>query len=361
MRIGKLVVVSLPLMVLGLFAIEWIPKNAFADEPIVIGGQTLTAEQKAALNALNTRLAAVKTLAAKIDDSAYKAEVARQIDELNRSRAKIERNFDQAAYEALMHSVISRYQVVALWLKSPAPSPSPVSPRGWTIVKTLSAPEANQAAAADEKFIFAITNTKVAKYDRQTEKLIAVSAGEAKHLNSGFLWQGRLYCAHSNYPQTPERSEIKVLDIESMQLTTFKDFGNYGGSLTWAVRESDHWWCNFALYGDDNAETFLVKFDDEWREVGRWTYPSEVVSQIGKMSLSGGIWRSGSLLVTDHDHPALYELRLPEQGSVLKFVERHLAPFTGQGIATDPLTGGLVGIDRPKRQVVFVNEKPAER
>jgi hypothetical protein len=124
--------------------------------------------------------------------------------------------------------------------------------------------------------VYAIANTKVAKYDRQSGTLIAVSTGEAKHLNSGFLWQRRLYCAHSNYPLLPEQSEIKVLDVETMQLSTFKDFGNFGGSLTWAVQQDGHWWCNFARYGANNAETFLVKFDGKWQELGRWS-PTTII------------------------------------------------------------------------------------
>ena len=208
--------------------------------------------------------------------------------------------------------------------------------------------------------MYAITNTKVAKYDRQSGMLIATSTGDAKHLNSGFLWQGRLYCAHSNYPLTPEQSEIKVLDVETMTLSTFKDFGNYGGSLTWAVLQDGHWWCNFARYGANNGQTFLVKFDDKWQEVARWTYPAEVVSQIGQMSFSGGLFQAGSLQVTDHDHAVLYELRVPERGTVLKFVGKHVVPFTGQGIAIDPQTGGLVGINRPKREVVFAVQKRPE-
>ncbi|GIS59395.1 MAG: hypothetical protein CM1200mP2_16200 [Planctomycetaceae bacterium] len=52
----------------------------------------------------------------------------------------------------------------------------------------------------------------MAKYDRTTGRRIATSTGQAKHLNSGFPWRGRLLCAHSNYPTTPEKSEIKVLD-----------------------------------------------------------------------------------------------------------------------------------------------------
>jgi hypothetical protein len=78
------------------------------------------------------------------------------------------------------------------------------------------------------------------------------------------------------------------------------------------------------------------------------------------MSVSGGVWKDGSLLVTDHDHPAIYELRLPRQDSVLEFVARHAAPFTGQGIAFDPKTGGLVGINRAKRQVVFASQAAAK-
>ncbi|MBI5757400.1 MAG: endonuclease [Planctomycetales bacterium] len=225
----------------------------------------------------------------------------------------------------------------------------------WKQTGVLPAPEAVQAAAADEKHVYAITNTLVAKYDRRSGERLATSTGEAKHLNSGFMWEGKLYCAHSNYPQTPERSEIKVLDVESMRLTTFKDFGNFGGSLTWSVRHEDHWWCNFARYGDDNSQTFLVKFDNDWREQGRWTYPPEVVRELGRMSLSGGLWRDRSLLATDHDNLVLYQLRLPKAGRVLEFVGQHSAPFTGQGIAHDPHTGGLIGINRAMRQVIFAN------
>ena len=229
------------------------------------------------------------------------------------------------------------------------------APQAWTATGTLAADEAFQAAAADEKFVYAITNSQVAKYDRLTKKRVAVSTGEAKHLNSGFLHGGKLYCAHSNYPQTPERSEIMVLDLETMKLSTFKDFGNFGGSLTWAVYHDDHWWCNFARYRDDNKQTFLVKFEPEWKEKARWTYPAEVIRELGRNSLSGGIWRDGELLVTGHDDPVLFQIRLPKKGSVLELVGKQSIPFTGQGIAHDPKTGGLVGINRAKRQVVFAS------
>jgi hypothetical protein len=46
-------------------------------------------------------------------------------------------------------------------------------------------------------------------------------------------------------------------------------------------------------------------------------------------------------------------MRLPSGGTVLEFVGKQRAPFTGQGIAQDPKTGGLIGIDRGKKRIVF--------
>ncbi|MCC7419359.1 MAG: hypothetical protein IT428_03665 [Planctomycetaceae bacterium] len=225
--------------------------------------------------------------------------------------------------------------------------------QSWRQTAVLSSPEAVQAAAATHTHVYAVTNTLVAKYERETGKRVAVSTGEAQHLNSAFLWEGRLYCAHSNYPTTPEVSQIKTLDLKTMSLTTAHNFGNAGGSLTWCVRHGEHWWCNFARYGDHNTGTFLVKFDSSFKELGRWTYPPELIRLLGRYSLSGGLWRGEDLLVTGHDDPVLFRLRLPKSGHVMEFVDRQPAPFTGQGFAADPKTGGLVGIDRSQRQIVF--------
>jgi len=237
-----------------------------------------------------------------------------------------------------------------LLVVAPALTAEPIA---WKKTGTLAAEEAHQAAAVDEQHVYAISSTKIARYDRATGKRLGVSTGEAKHLNSGFLWQGKLYCAHSNFPTTPEKSEIKVLDLDSMKLTTFHDFADFGGSLTWCIFHEGYWWCNFAKYGDVNAQTFLVKFDGQWREQGRWTWPAEVLSGIGKASLSGGVWRDGAILATDHDHTVLYKVRIPQEGKVLEFVEKQTSPFPGQGIAADPKTGGLAGIDRAKKEVIF--------
>jgi len=73
---------------------------------------------------------------------------------------------------------------------------------------------------------------------------------------------------------------------------------------------------------------------------------------MGKMSISGGVaWEHG-FLVTGHDEKTLYYLILPETGKILKFIKQYEVPFTGQGIGVDPLTGGLVGINRAEKKVV---------
>ena len=229
----------------------------------------------------------------------------------------------------------------------------------WTSVSQWPAPEAHQAAAADQRFFYAITSRAVAKYDRTTGKRVALSTGAARHLNSGFFWKGKLLCAHSNYPFKPERSEIMALDVDTMKLSTFKAFGNADGSLVWVLRKDDHWWCNFAHYGASNAKTFLAKYDDQWREVARWTYPKKVISQLGRYSLSGGIWRGDELWVTGHDDPVAFRLALPKQGGDLQYLGQYTVPFTGQGLANDPVTGGLIGIHRAQRQVIVAGRKRA--
>ncbi len=182
----------------------------------------------------------------------------------------------------------------------------------WRETRSFAAEESHQAAAAEGDHVYAITNDRIARYDRRSGKRLATSTGDAEHLNSGFIWQGKLYCAHSNYPHTPELSQIKALDLETMQLTTFHDFGDFGGSLTWVVRRDDAWWCNFARYDQHNAETFLVRLNDDWKEMGRWTYPREVVERLGDRSISGGVFDGDEILATDHDNRWLYRLRVPD-------------------------------------------------
>jgi hypothetical protein len=247
--------------------------------------------------------------------------------------------------------------LLVLVLTSGPARPADQPKRAYVEAGELKSPHATQAAAADAKSVYAISSTKVAKYDRATGKLLAVSTGDAEHLNSGFLYKGKLYCAHSNYPKKPDESDVRVLDPATMKLTVHHTFTKPPGSLTWVVRVGDHWWCTFAHYQADNAKTILVKMDEKWRELGRWKFPKKVVEDWGKMSSSGGIWLDETWLTTGHSKKALYRLKVPKKGDTLLLIEVLSSPIPGQGIAHDAKTGGLVGIDRAGRRVVFAKKK----
>ena len=88
-------------------------------------------------------------------------------------------------------------------------------------------------------------------------------------------------------------------------------------------------------------------------ETGRWTLPESVLNQLGDYSLSGGVWYRNQLAVTGHHDRKLFLLEIPSKGTRLKLMKTLTVPFTGQGIAIDPLTKGLLGINRPKHQVIF--------
>lgn len=233
---------------------------------------------------------------------------------------------------------------------------------GWTTVSLLASPFATQAAAADAKHVYAISNTVIAQYDRTTGSLVARgSAADALHLNSGFVHEGRIYAAHSNYPAEPHESDIRVFDPATERLTMFHRFDQPPGSLVWCIRRNGHWWCCFAHYADDNARTVLIEYADGGleRELRRLTFPAEVVADWDGMSGSGGIWDGDTLLVSHHHYPVLYRLAVPETGNELVLESAHFCPFPGQGFAVDPVTGGLVGIDRGNRRIVFAVPEPA--
>jgi hypothetical protein len=214
----------------------------------------------------------------------------------------------------------------------------------------LDSPHATQAAAADERFVYAVSNRTIMKYDRSGSAGISMSEGPASHLNSAVISNGKVLCAHSNYPKKPEQGDIRMLDPETMELTIFHSFENPPGSLTWALEKDGFWWCHFAHYGAENAKSVLIKFDQEWKEVSRWLYPEAFVKEWGRASVSGAVWQGDHLLVTGHDKKEIYRLKV---GKTIEWVGTIPSPFPGQGIAVDLKTGGLVGIDRKRKAVLF--------
>ena len=225
---------------------------------------------------------------------------------------------------------------------------------GYTATGSFRSEHATQAAAADDRFVYAVSSTAVAVHERATGKLVGVSEGKAEHLNSAFVSEGKVYCAHSNYPKKPETSEVRVFDPATRKLTILHEFKDPPGSLVWNVHHGKHWWCCFAHYGKGtNPRTVLIRYGDGFQEEKRWTFPQAVADDWDGMSASGGVWDGDTLLVTHHHFKVLYRLRVPKAGTELELVEALTSPFPGQGIARDPKTGGLVGIDRDGKKVVF--------
>ena len=60
---------------------------------------------------------------------------------------------------------------------------------GWEASRHIATKYATQAAAADESYIYAISNTTIAQINRETGALVATATSPTtKHLNSGFIF-----------------------------------------------------------------------------------------------------------------------------------------------------------------------------
>jgi hypothetical protein len=213
------------------------------------------------------------------------------------------------------------------------------------------AAEARQGVAADAEFLYVISNHAVGKYRKSGGERIAsweCPEGEPLiHLNAGVVFEGRLYCAHSNFPGVPHVSSVEIWDTNTLRHVGSRSLGRTDGSLTWIDRRNGRWIAAFVHYGGRGGEpgrgpewTRIVEFDDEWRETGGWTLPAELVVRLGTdgYSTSGGALGPGGLLyLTGHDAPELYVLSFPSAGSVLRWIATLPIPAEGQAFGWDPV------------------------
>src|SRR5436190_19997547 len=119
-------------------------------------------------------------------------------------------------------------------LAQTAPTPAPFTPiatPGWKYAETrrMPAPEAGQGAVSDGEFLYAINNHTVAKYRPATGERVALWEGGADgaivHLNAGIVFEGKLYCAHSNYPGVPMLSSVEIFDLATLKHVGSHSFG----------------------------------------------------------------------------------------------------------------------------------------
>ncbi|MEO8961613.1 MAG: hypothetical protein ABI325_07025 [Ginsengibacter sp.] len=204
-----------------------------------------------------------------------------------------------------------------------------------------------QGIAVDGHFFYVITNTSIYKYKRDGGGMAGFFDGKKegilKHLNSGIVLKGKLYCAHSNFPDSPMASSIEVFDTKTMHHIGSHSFGLFGGSATWIDEKDGYWWVAFANYdgkhsseGRDNRWTTLVKFTKDWRKVESWIYPKNVLVAFAPFSNSGGAWsRNGELYTSGHDRKEIYVLKIPKYGYTLQYVKTVRTINNGQGMAID--------------------------
>lgn len=266
-------------------------------------------------------------------------------------------------------------------------------------VARFDVPAANQGIGVDERHFYAIDNALITKHDKRSGAEVGRYEWKGDplknpllHLDSAVAVNGKLFCAHSNYPEWPMTSSVEVWDTRTMKHVASHSFGIRWGSLTWLDWHDGHWWATFANYNrtqphpdPDNPNaydvlpgqedqrlyvdapygykrnTVVVKFSFDFRELESWVLPDEILTpeRTGNMSNSGGSWGpDGYLYLTGHDNAEVYKVKLPEIGSKLELVSIiplrngdgesvSAVSIRGQGIAWDRSTcNELYGIIR---------------
>jgi hypothetical protein len=231
------------------------------------------------------------------------------------------------------------------------------------ILRRLPAAEARQGVAADARFIYAISNFEIGKYDRNSGKKVAAWRGDSTlfiHMNSCTLLGVELVCAASNYPDVPMASSVEWFDTVTMRHKRSRSLGPGRGSLTWLEWHEGSWWACFANYdgrgadaGRDHRSTVLVRFDKNFVEQEAWLFPTTVLQRFAPYSSSGGAWRDGLLYVTGHDRPEMYVLEIPKAGSRLLHRATIPIPTPGQAIQWDRShRRTLWSLDRGQKELV---------
>ena len=235
-------------------------------------------------------------------------------------------------------------------------------------IAELAIAEANQGIGVDDKHFYAIDNRAIAKYDKKSGKLVKKWTGDKDgpiiHLDSALVMNGRIYCAHSNYPQWPMTSSVEIWDAETLEHVGSHSFGIDRGSLTWIDFHDGHWWMTFANYDrpfgpnktpyGHKVATQMVKMTTDFRVVQAWVLPKAILDRFEEMSNSGGSWGpDGFLYLSGHDPAEIYKMRLPKAGSILELVDILPMNIRGQGIAWD----------RSERNVIYgiIRATAAER
>lgn len=230
-------------------------------------------------------------------------------------------------------------------------------------VRRIPAEEARQGVVADDRHVYAVSNSEIGRYDRRTGARDGRWSGDPQqfiHMNSCTLVGREMVCAASNFPETPMASSVEWFDLRTMRHVRTRSIGPGRGSLTWLEWHKGSWWACFANYdgrggepGRDHTRTVLVRYDSRFVEQESWLFPQSVLERFAPHSASGGAFRDGLLYVTGHDRPEAYVLEIPAAGSRLVHVATIPIPTPGQAIQWDSEEKDMLwSIDRKARALV---------
>lgn len=232
-------------------------------------------------------------------------------------------------------------------------------------IARFKADEAVQGVAVDGDFLYVIADHALGKYRKSDGTKVAAwtapKGSKVKHLNAGVVVEGKLYCAHSNFPMKPDESTVEIFDTATLQPIGQHAFEHPPGSLTWAIPYEGGWLACFAHYSatSDNGLSRVVRFDQDWKELRRWGFPAELLKRFARSSSSGAALVGGKrLLVSGHDARELYELELPPEGGEVRWTRTLGLLTAGQAFDEDRGQAGLgpdfilYSIERKTKEVV---------
>lgn len=280
--------------------------------------------------------------------------------------------YGNVSEKEIVMKILLRLTVVCLFLWGTCiDSAEPATDWKSEEIRRFPAADADQGVAVDDEFFYTISNRQIGKY-RKSDGVRVDGWKEEKtgpfiHLNAGYVKNGKLICAHSNFPRVPMLSSVEIWDAQTMKHVDSHSFGIGPGSLTWTTEKDGVLYACFADYvgkagnaGKGPAYTQLVRYDDRWRNIGGWAFPNELIEKFGKTSASCGAFGPGGLLyVTGHDAAEIYVLDFPKAGSTLRWIATIPASLEGQAFAFDPTEKRIVyGIVRKTKEVVVIKIIP---
>lgn len=227
----------------------------------------------------------------------------------------------------------------------------------------FSAPNATQAVAVDSLHFYSISNSKIVKHLKSNGSVVLEKKYPFKHLNSGIIIDGKLFCSNSNYPEVPSASSLEIFDPNTLDHIDSHSFGISVGSFTWIDRLGNDWFLMFVHYenyakeeGKGVGHTMLIRTDSLYRQLEAWILPKSLVERIKPESISGGSFnKNGYLFLNPHHFEELYICRIPKMGYALEHIKTLQVPFQGQGLAWDPYEADLLwGMRRDTREVICI-------